>query len=427
MKTHFTNSLGYMSILVIFLIIITGFKTPDPLDSNKGTSSGELSFTVRTVSAGGNYSPKHVLVIWIEANNQFVKTRLLRGNQRKQYLYTWKASTTAAGSIYNVVDAITGSTLTSHTTHTVTWDCLDLDGNIVPDGEYTLWVEFTDKHAQGPLYNINFTKGPEAIYVAPPDETYFKDLELSFTPFVAEFSANETEICQWGTVTFTDESTNATSWFWDFGEGAAPATATAAGPHTVYYTTPGVKTVSLTINGNLTETKENYITSNINPTADFDFGGNELTVNFTNNSTNATSYLWDFGDGNTSIENNPSHTYAAPGSYSVSLTATYFNCTDEIILDVMLPLVGISETDLSKQIQIIPNPNNGLFRISTENVGMPDKITVYDQAGNKVTQLVRSNEFLNDYTIDLSGLNKGLYFLQFDYSGDFLVKKLLLK
>ena len=105
----------------------------------------------------------------------------------------WQESITHLLDRANVVDAITGATLTSHTTHNVSWDCLDLDGNIVPDGEYTIWVEFTEKHAQGPLYSLNFTKGPDAQIFTPSDETYFKDIELEFTPFTAEFISNATE------------------------------------------------------------------------------------------------------------------------------------------------------------------------------------------------------------------------------------------
>lgn len=47
-----------------------------------------------------------------------------------------------------------------------------------------------------------------------------------------------------------------------------------------------------------------------------------LTIEFTNYSQNAVSYAWDFGDGNTSTEESPSHTYAAAGTYTVVLTAT---------------------------------------------------------------------------------------------------------
>jgi PKD repeat protein len=46
------------------------------------------------------------------------------------------------------------------------------------------------------------------------------------------------------------------------------------------------------------------------------------TINFVNNSTNATSYLWDFGDGTTSTEQGPTHVYTLPGTYQLKLTAT---------------------------------------------------------------------------------------------------------
>jgi PKD repeat protein len=68
--------------------------------------------------------------------------------------------------------------------------------------------------------------------------------------------------------TFTDASTcGANTWFWDFGAGATPATATNQGPHSVSYNTTGPKTVSLSVNGNSTLTKTGYINvidSNIN-------------------------------------------------------------------------------------------------------------------------------------------------------------------
>lgn len=60
------------------------------------------------------------------------------------------------------------------------------------------------------------------------------------------------------------------------------------------------------------------------PIACFDYSSQELTagaeINFTSCSENATSYEWDFGDGNTSLEENPTHAYDIAGTYNVSLT-----------------------------------------------------------------------------------------------------------
>jgi M6 family metalloprotease-like protein len=84
--------------------------------------------------------------------------------------------------------------------------------------------------------------------------------ETSATDVVANFKADPTSVNINGSTTFTDLSNGTiTSWAWDFGSGATPATATTAGPHTVTYSTTGNKTVTLTINGNVTETKTNYI------------------------------------------------------------------------------------------------------------------------------------------------------------------------
>jgi len=62
------------------------------------------------------------------------------------------------------------------------------------------------------------------------------------------------------------------------------------------------------------------------PVADFTgsptSGAAPLAVQFTDASTGATSWSWTFGDGGTSTAQNPSHSYAAAGAYTVSLTAT---------------------------------------------------------------------------------------------------------
>jgi len=70
------------------------------------------------------------------------------------------------------------------------------------------------------------------------------------------------------------------------------------------------------------------------PTADFQFVVDGLTVTFNGTATNATSVKWDFGDNTTSTEQDPVHTYAAPGTYSVSFSATGEGGTDKQTKDV---------------------------------------------------------------------------------------------
>lgn len=57
------------------------------------------------------------------------------------------------------------------------------------------------------------------------------------------------------------------------------------------------------------------------PVAEFEYSVDGLTVSFTNKSTDAVAYKWEFGDGETSKEANPTHEYAASGEYTVKLTA----------------------------------------------------------------------------------------------------------
>ncbi|MGD2035313.1 MAG: choice-of-anchor J domain-containing protein [Bacteroidales bacterium] len=63
-------------------------------------------------------------------------------------------------------------------------------------------------------------------------------------------------------ITFSDSSRYGTftTWEWDFGEGAVPGTATGKGPHDVYYSLPGMKTINLLVDGTYERVKENYVT-----------------------------------------------------------------------------------------------------------------------------------------------------------------------
>src|SRR5690606_503861 len=58
------------------------------------------------------------------------------------------------------------------------------------------------------------------------------------------------------------------------------------------------------------------------PMALFDYQIDGITVQFTNYSTDATTYMWHFRDGNTSTDENPLHVYAEAGNYTITHTAT---------------------------------------------------------------------------------------------------------
>jgi hypothetical protein len=169
--------------LLICLIVFTTTFIKAQESQNISSTDGNLTFSVKTVSNGATYSPKNVLAIWIkDATGNFVISRKVMANQRKQHLVKWMAN-----SGNNSVDAITGSTLSNHTTHTVSWDCRDLLGNLVVDGDYQVWVEYTSRNSAsggqpGPSYFYTFTKGTEIVNPTIPNETYFINISLLYEP-----------------------------------------------------------------------------------------------------------------------------------------------------------------------------------------------------------------------------------------------------
>ena len=137
---------------------------------------------------------------------------------------------------------------------------------------------------------------------------------------VADFSVNATSGYAPFSVQFTDLSQNSTSRSWDFNnDGRSESNESSP----VYvYTVPGTYTVNLTaINVKGTASKTVQIMAEefkIYPVADFSAsvtsGYAPLSVQFTDLSQYATSRSWDFGDGTTSTEQNPAHTYSAAGN-----------------------------------------------------------------------------------------------------------------
>ena len=121
------------------------------------------------------------------------------------------------------------------------------------------------------------------------------------------------------TVTFTNQSLNAKSYYWTFGDGSASSEKNPVKK----YSNAGTYTVTLKAT-NITKTSIYTKTINIGedkPVAKFTYTKNELKVILNNQSTNATSYAWNFGNGQTSTSQNPTITYATDGTYTISLTA----------------------------------------------------------------------------------------------------------
>jgi hypothetical protein len=67
----------------------------------------------------------------------------------------------------------------------ITWDMMNLDGELVPDGNYVAVLEMSESRARdrnGPLLRIEFTKGPSPQTVEPPDQEGFTGVALRYEP-----------------------------------------------------------------------------------------------------------------------------------------------------------------------------------------------------------------------------------------------------
>ncbi|HEX2629999.1 MAG TPA: PKD domain-containing protein, partial [Chitinophagaceae bacterium] len=241
------------------------------------------------------------------------------------------SSTTALGNYIRIVDGI------------------DADFIFTEPGTCTapFVVNFTDQ-SQGPgvfTYLWDFGNGgptstlqnPSATYPGPGTYTVTLTVQSSLgcsgttqqtitiagktTDFIAPSS-----ICIGQTITLQNNSSPApVGSTWDFGDGTSSSQINAMKT----YTAPGTYSVLL-INdyGSCQDSIRKTVTVIAQPVIDFIADDSTsctapFTVQFTDRSpTVGTSWLWDFGDGNTSTQQNPSHTYTAVGNYTVTLTAT---------------------------------------------------------------------------------------------------------
>ncbi len=157
-------------------------------------TSGSLSVSVTTSSTGGNYAPRNVLAIWVEdSSGKFVKTLLAYAATRKTHLNTWETSTTTAGSAFNVTDAITGATQSTHGTRTCSWNGKDFNSNQVADGNYNLRMELTDKNATGNTASFAFVKGPANQTLSPANVPSFSSISIKWTSSVTGIIPELTE------------------------------------------------------------------------------------------------------------------------------------------------------------------------------------------------------------------------------------------
>jgi PKD repeat protein len=282
----------------------------------------------------------------------------------------------------------------------------------------------------------HFTPGV-AGYVYLGDSTGVGGDSISFDavkweyiqPPVAAFTASGNSICEGETVVFINTSQHSSSCLWTF-DGGMPATSSQYNP-AVVYNSSGTYNVSLVAAGNGgsdTALVIGYVNVFSQPVASFI--ANDTIVNlpsaivtFTNTSTGALTFSWDFGDGATSTDSNPYHIYTATGTYLVTLIAANGICTDSVCFVVTVEdQTAVQNISLTSGFSVYPNPSTGYLNIYPV-IKQEYVVQIISVDGKDVF----SRNCNGSVNLDLSGISAGIYLLRITSSGTSLDQKLVIE
>ena len=217
----------------------------------------------------------------------------------------------------------------------------------------------------------------------------------------------------------TDDS-GIISYLWDFGDGNTSSSITTvhpyamAGNYTVELTVTDAEGLTHTSSVSLTLTAPNeapiaVITATPNMVAPLEihFDGSNATDDYA-----IDSYEWDFGDGNTATEINPTHRYANPGDYTISLTVT----DEEGLSHTTSMVLNVVDTSKPMLLQLVENPTQqGVARIQMQNKPADMNIKVmflHDRVGRLVNTFDgQTLSTQNNFDFSVANLRNGFYFL----------------
>lgn len=285
-------------------------------------------------------------------------------------------------------------------------DHLSLEVSFLPtlaeNGLTTLW-DFGDGDTStlfAPVHQYDQTGNYQVCLSVVNEEecsnTYCEDISVGIFECTALFDYDSDGL----ELSFTDISTStipADSWMWDFGDGSPPDNE----QHPIHqYAELGVYEVCLTINADTTcastYCKSLDLTS-ICLLANAGFEVDDLgegNFNFQNLSEgNISSYLWGFGDGNISHEENPVHQFQSSGLYTVCLLILdeTNSCSDYYCEEIEVVVTGTENIPgITRQILAYPNPVSGtlqsfrLFGWKEADIGRNAEIKLYNMRGEVV-------------------------------------------
>lgn len=272
----------------------------------------------------------------------------------------------------------------------------------------------------GPAFTIPDLKKDTLMYVANANNKYESvrtSVAVTVTPAPVIRLSGPSEFCEGLAVTLSvdDEGYN---YIWSDGAQGINNEVSTTGSYTATLQSGDLECISSPVE----------VTVHPNPVVAFNTATEVIhagsDVEFVNDSEGATSWLWDFGDGSTSTEENPVHIYAAADNYYVTLTATSDEGC-EATASRNIGLITGTETSAENSIELYPNPVlndiNVLIR-STRNA--PTQIKVFNVQGELVYQTTL-NAGHREALINASGLARGVYQVNVSNDKEIFTKKII--
>lgn len=139
----------------------------------------------------------------------------------------------------------------------------------------------------------------------------------------------------------------------------------------------------------------------------FTYTDNNNTFTFTDGSSGATSWLWDFGDGTSSTLQNPTHTYANGNAYTVTLSINGGSCISTQIINGVL---GTDAPDNSKpMLRMLPNPANNWVLLNLDKAATEDLTIQISGIDGKILQTATLKQGSTEFTLNLEQLPSAVY------------------
>jgi|GEM_PF-2929400 len=234
-------------------------------------------------------------------------------------------------------------------------------------------------------------------------------------------------------VSFQDFSIGFTNYSWVFGEGDV---STEQSPiHT--YTETGTYTVELFLtDSSIVGCTQSYQSEiqilNCLPNDDTlewvaeysvpETGLVDEVLLFEDMSENIVSWLWDFGDGQTSSEQSVQHSYQESGEYSVTLELVndnFFDCVQVFTEEISIAGTSAIQPTVKSDFRFFPNPSNSVSLLVLPESNVPSTVKIFSTNGERVFQTSASK---NLFELNARNLAKGVYYVTAERNGRTIVR-----